>query len=125
MPDDHPPTSQDWTWDIDATETFLLLNQSWDISRAKRFLSASPHEVFKIDPEDAARWIGLIAIDWDGIKAEPTAFNLDVPVILAQTAPGTSIIIDGWHRVARAHLEHAEYVLGCVLTLDETRACRK
>jgi len=61
-----------------------------------------------------------VKIDWD--KAERT--DIAIPIIVA-TEEGKPVLIDGWHRYAKALRARQPEVPAVVLTEDETKAIRR
>lgn len=82
-------------------EFFQFLAFRWDVTRAQQ-IAADLH-VHRMNPQPWFGWLGAIRIDEQHV---PRA-DLDRPVIAVQIreADGNAMIIDGWHRIARAQRE--------------------
>jgi hypothetical protein len=94
-------------------EFFQFLAFRWDVTRAQQI--AADLRVHRMNPEPWFGWLGAIRIDEEYV---PRA-DLDRPVIAVRIreADGNAVIIDGWHRVARAQREGISEL--SVVLLDE------
>lgn len=123
--------SSQFEWS-EQTETFCFLNKAWDVQAAKALIRGKPRKVVsleveatanllskRITREDGSRVITLgIHVDWEKVDTEEV--DLSVPVILAPFQD-SYIVIDGWHRVAKAHLKGIATLPAVVLTKKEGR----
>lgn len=102
-----------------AEEWFRFGAWAWDIARARKLLLKTPRPSRPVQVDGLEKLIGEIAkpgmtrdelatlkcpllgigINWP--KAMCDAINLDVPILLAPMGEAP-MVIDGWHRVARA-----------------------
>jgi hypothetical protein len=80
---------------------FQFLAYRWDVTRAQQIAADLP--VGRFDPQSWFRWLGAIRLDEDHIPAA----DLTRPIIAVKLsgADGSPMIIDGWHRLARAQRE--------------------
>jgi hypothetical protein len=106
--------SSEIKWNTDTEEWFSLLGRCWDITKAKLIIINEPREIVQIDPDAFEPLIGgetssgtirmVISIDRSKIHSED--IDLSVPVIIVETDHGDHMLIDGWHRLAKAlHLK--------------------
>lgn len=125
-------------WNTEAPEYFdwRLVRLSFDVRAAKGLLAAKKqlkvHNVsFKsiadqllcMPPKEDGSYslkIGGVTVDWDRVKADEGQIDLTVPILLAETKFGT-MVIDGWHRIAKATLLGLETLPGVLLTKAETK----
>ena len=118
----------DWTFN---QEKFYFMGRGFDIDAAKRILSAKPHAIGTLNPEDLR---GLIiprgvkfamGVEIDYAKIDAGIEIAGAPVIIAMVKGNSGksfpLLIDGWHRAAAA-LEQSVGELSCmVLTARETK----
>lgn len=116
---------------------FIFAAWAFDIRAAQLRLSAYPRATLQaeitgwarfacIDEHDSAVVPLICGPDLDRAYAMTT--NLDQPLIIATLqAEGRDpepLLIDGWHRVYRAHTEHRTHLPAHVLTVAESLAIR-
>lgn len=77
----------------------------WNISRIKKYIERNEreihHSVIDVDKELLSASINQSHVD---------AVDLSIPVIQAEISPGSFIVIDGHHRLAKARKNHVPYV---------------
>lgn len=104
-----------------------------DVEQAHRLLRASPRPRVRIDVPAWARLYGLDGDPTSPVKVGPTfdpahalTADLNRPLILATfttgEGAGAELIIDGSHRLYRAHLEGRDSLPAYLLTASETVA---
>lgn len=101
-------------------EHFQFLGYRWDVTRAKAMARDLP--VGRIDVRPFFSWLDAVRIN-----AEHLAHvDLDKPLILARVGElgGAAMLIDGWHRVARARRDGVTTLPCVVLDLAQERAVR-
>ena len=120
-------------WNTDRAEIFRLLWSRWDIRKAKQILAATPSRVVRtceVKPfestisrrlESGAITIG-VRVDWDRVQHDAT-IDLTVPIILG-TLEDADLLLDGYHRVAKALRTRVATLPCVVLTRDETENVR-
>jgi hypothetical protein len=87
-------------------EVFRFLGWAWDVTKARRLIDDGVGTRVELPVADWARLVGLIAVDPD----HAATVNLDQPVVLVDIADTGGLmvgpfVIDGWHRIYRAHRE--------------------
>jgi hypothetical protein len=94
----------------------------YDIARAKTEAAARPHERAMIPVASWATMLGVMRIDPHHVPTRP----LDEPLVLVRLGdhPETVMIIDGWHRIAKAHAAGIERLPGMLLDATAERAAR-
>ena len=102
-------------------ETFIHGVTRYDLAKAKALINATPRPV-EMRPlaQFKAMYYESVKIDWD--KAEKT--DPAIPAIVA-TEGGNPILIDGWHRYAKALRMRLTEIPVVVLTEEETKQIRK
>jgi hypothetical protein len=82
----------------DNNEYFQFLSYRWNVTKAQEIARDLP--TGKIGVADWARHLGIIGLDDDHLDT----VDLRRPLILVRIADvgGLVLIIDGWHRLARA-----------------------
>lgn len=105
---------------MEEFEHFQFLAYRWDIAHAKTIADDLPVERF--DPQPFFGWLDAVRIDTDHV---PHA-DLDQPLILARVRElgGAAMLIDGWHRLARARREGTTDLPCVVLDQDQEREVR-
>lgn len=130
-------------WRIGEYEQFRFLTRLFDVCAAKRQIATHPRQIFGLPMDTFKSWVGapeivwlepdengrrmadndslgMISIDWDRAKEA----DLSVPVIVAHMIEDDSsvhsLVIDGWHRIARATLEGIDVLPAVVLLPNET-----
>ncbi|MGW7314682.1 hypothetical protein [Streptomyces sp. NPDC054865] len=79
---------------------FRFLGYCWDVTTALELAAASPVE--RLDTKQFYPWLRVISIN----KRHAAHVDLDDPVLLARIGDsGTTMLIDGWHRLHRARAE--------------------
>jgi nitrogen fixation protein len=101
-------------------ECFCFLSYCWDVTAAKQIAANLP--IGRFDPTSWFGWLGAITLDEDHI---PTV-DLERPIIAVKLADagGASMIIDGWHRIARAQRDGLTDLPVTVLDEDQERTIR-
>ncbi|WP_165964080.1 ParB N-terminal domain-containing protein [Actinomadura sp. KC216] len=96
-------------------EVFQFLSWRWDITKAQEIAAELP--VQRVDPKPWFGWLGAIALNEDHI---PTV-ALDRPIIAVRLREldGAAMIIDGWHRIARAQRDGVTELPIVVLDEDQ------
>ncbi len=91
--------SSEIDWQPRLGEQFLFAGKRFDLAKAKDLIKATPRAV-EMRPlsQFKAMYYEAVKIDWD--KAEKT--DTAIPVIVATEEGGKVILIDGWHRYAKA-----------------------
>lgn len=106
-------------------ERFTLLSLTWDITAAWEIIAAgsADREVVEVPVASAASMLGLI---WHDLGWALQHADLSRPVLLV-TLPndGGTMLIDGWHRIARADAEGVECLPGYMLTAEEEQKIRR
>ena len=97
----------------------------FDVSRAKYLVALTPREICQVDVSELWPWLHQgIEVDWEAIKQAPERFDLTRPLIIAPRGDGTELVIDGWHRIARAMLWEIRDLTAVILTEEETAQVR-
>ena len=127
-----------WDW-YDTPEVFSFLAASWDIAYAKNIFSGRKKVVVgEIDVQPWAEMLGRekedgsyqpgIGTNQKELENEPEQFDLEFPCIIAQVKNSKGgyfpMIIDGWHRVARASREGVKKIPCVVLNKNDSRSVR-
>src|SRR3954464_11058503 len=113
--------SSETVWEPRLGEQFIFSGKRYDLAKAKDMIKATPRPV-EMRPlsQFKAMYYEAVKIDWD--KAEKT--DTAIPVIVG-TQEGQPILIDGWHRYAKALRTRLTELPAVILTEDETKAIRK
>jgi hypothetical protein len=108
-------------WQPRLGEQFIHGGTRYDLAKAKELIKATPRPV---EMRPLAQFKGMyyeaVKIDWD--KAEKT--DPAIPAIAA-TEGGKVILIDGWHRYAKALKQRLAEIPVVVLSEDETKSIRR
>ncbi len=108
-------------WNPRLGEQSILAGKHYDLAKAKELIKATPRPVeMRPITQFRAMFYQDIRIDWD--KAEKT--DIAIPVIVA-TEDGKPILIDGWHRYAKALRTRQSEIPAVILTEDETKSIRR
>lgn len=101
-------------------EVFQFLSWRWDITKAQQIAADLP--VQRVDPELWFGWLGAIALNEDHV---PTV-DLGRPIIAVRLREldGAAMIIDGWHRIARAQRDGVTELPIVVLDEDQENQVR-
>ena len=96
-------------------EWFQFLAYRWDVTAAQQIAAELP--VYRFDPQPWFSWLGAIRLNENLV---PTV-DLERPLIMVclREADGAVILIDGWHRLARAQREGAKELPVVVLDEDQ------
>ncbi|WP_049577373.1 ParB N-terminal domain-containing protein [Streptomyces sp. SBT349] len=99
----------------DDREYFRFLTYQWDVTRAQEIAAGRPVHYF--DPRSWFGWLGAVRINEEHVADA----DLTRPLIVVKIkeAGGDPLIIDGWHRLARAARENVTRLP--VVVLDETQ----
>jgi hypothetical protein len=108
-------------WQPRLGEQFVFAGKHYDVAKAKELIKATPRAV---EPRPMAQFKSMyyeaVKIDWD--KAEKT--DPSIPVIAA-TEDGKPVLIDGWHRYAKALRTRLTEIPCVILTEEETKQIRR
>lgn len=88
------------------SEFFTFLFKTWDVAAAKAIIREEPRVVECIDVSDLAKFIGTstrvgVLISRERVENDDR-IDLMVPLVAVVTPKGNGLVIDGWHRVAKA-----------------------
>lgn len=99
----------------DGREFFQFLAFRWDVTRAQQIARTLPTR--RIDPRPWFALLGVISVDEDHLAHA----DLERPLILASIREfdGAVLIIDGWHRLARAQRDAVTDVPAVLLDQDQ------
>lgn len=94
----------------------------YDIARAKAEAAARPHERALLSVDSWAKMLGVMRIDAAHVPTRP----LDEPLLLVRMGgpDGTVMVIDGWHRIAKAQATGVEELPALLLDAAGEEACR-
>ena len=83
------------------SETFEWGIFLYDIARAKTEAASRPHERGELQVASWAAMLGVMRIDVDHVPTRP----LDEPLLVVRLGgpDGAAMVIDGWHRIAKAY----------------------
>jgi hypothetical protein len=114
--------SSETDWQPRLGEQFIFAGKHYDLAQAKGLIKAAPRPVegkplslFK------SMYYEAVKIDWD--KAEKT--DPAIPVIAATEEGGKLMLIDGWHRYAKALRMRLTEIPTVTLTEEETKQIRR
>src|SRR5438874_1461302 len=109
--------SNETEWQPRLGEQFIRGSVRYDLAQAKTIIKATPRPVQMLPlAQFKSMYYEAVKIDWD--KAEKT--DPAIPSIAA-TEDGKPILIDGWHRYAKALRLKLTEIPVVVLTEDETK----
>jgi nitrogen fixation protein len=96
-------------------EVFQFLTYRWDITKAWKIADGLP--VRRFDARPWFGWLGLIQIDEDHLASA----DLERPILVVKVRElgGAALIVDGWHRLARAQREGVAELPVVVLDEDQ------
>lgn len=108
-------------WTPRLGEQFLFAGKRYDLAKAKDLIKATPRPV-ENKPLSLFKpmYYEAVKIDWD--KAEKT--DPTIPVIAATEEGGKLILVDGWHRYAKALRTRLLEIPVVVLTEEESKKIR-
>jgi hypothetical protein len=94
----------------------------YDISRAKVEAAARPHEQGSLSVASWAPMLGVMRIDEGHVPTRP----LDEPLLVVRLGgpDGPAMVIDGWHRIAKAKAAGVEELPALLLDAAAEAACR-
>lgn len=109
-------------------EVYHLLREAYDIDAAKKIIQEKELPVVNVElagirnlvwrPTNGNHPIFHI-LDWQKIDSD--VVSLDFPIILAEHPTQGPIIIDGWHRAAKAVDQNIPTIEGFYLELKDTK----
>ena len=118
--------SSNFEWDVTSAELFRFLGQPFDVRQAKRIIHSLPREVNNCNIVEAAELIHprppavmalKVSIKWNELDQNYEKYDLSIPLIGIKFRD-SYLIIDGWHRIAKAS-EKNIVELPIVLLSDE------
>jgi hypothetical protein len=103
-------------------ETFEWGVFLYDIARAKAEAAARPHEQGSLQVASWATMLGVMRIDPDHVPTRP----LDEPLLVVRLGgpEGPAMVIDGWHRIAKAEAAGIETLPALLLDAAAEAAAR-
>ena len=118
----------------DEHYNFAFGRYIWDVTRAwrivERDLAADGRVRVKVSVAECSELLGMVRFDAQRVMS--AEIDLAVPLLLAPVrAPGDpsyeprKLVIDGWHRLAKAHYLGVQTLLGYALTDVEAYACEE
>lgn len=93
---------------------FQFLAYRWDVDLARQL--AATRDVATFDPRPWFGWLDAVRID---DPVEPAAWERPVIVVRIGDARNSPMIIDGWHRIARARDDGSTSLPVVVLDADD------
>ncbi|UGQ10534.1 hypothetical protein LO772_27365 [Yinghuangia sp. ASG 101] len=93
---------------------FQFLAYRWDVGLARQL--AATREVAAFDPRPWFGWLDAVRVDDPG---DPADWDRPVVVVRIGDAGNSPMIIDGWHRVARARDDGSTSLPVVVLDADD------
>ena len=115
-------TSDSINWHTKDPEVFEFLATSFDVREAKKILVAKPREIHTARTTDVEGMIGMIRIERGEVEVRPEKFDTSIPLIVASFYESSKLVIDGWHRIAKANRLLIEVLPIVILTEEETLA---
>lgn len=94
-------------------EEFQFLTYRWDITKAWTIAEGLPTRRF--NPEPWFGWLGLIQIDEDHLASAD--LNRPILTVKIRELGNAALVVDGWHRLARAQRDGVGELP--VIVLDE------
>jgi nitrogen fixation protein len=96
-------------------EVFQFLTYRWDITKAWKIANGLPVRRFNAQPWFG--WLGLIQIDEDHLASA----DLERPVLVVKIRElgGAPLVVDGWHRLAKAQRDGVAELPVVVLDEDQ------
>jgi hypothetical protein len=117
------PMSSDVSWAQGGTDTFTLMGQEFDLQKARDLIMKKARPVVDVSIADFEGLSGLVSVDAGRVES-----NIDIdlkhPLILVPGERGR-MLIDGWHRVARAGSEGLKTLPAVLLDESEAAAIRQ
>ena len=117
-------------WKPLAYETFTFIIHCWDVAAAKNILKKKPRDSDTVDVSGCAEMLAKSTKNDDGsmsihmgVHTDPDELDnadLTVPLILVKFK-GSIMVIDGWHRIARAERDGVESLPCVCLTARESQ----
>ncbi len=101
-------------------EYFQFLAFRWDVTKARNIAAGLPVHRLKI--QGWFGWLGLIRIDDERVRMA----NLDQPLLMVQIRElgGSTLLVDGWHRLAKAQRDGVTELPAVVLDESNERPVR-
>lgn len=101
-------------------EFFDFFTYRWDVTRAWQIAASLPAGEFNAEPWFG--WLGLIQIEEDHLASA----DLGKPILIVKIRELNSspLIVDGWHRLARAQRDGVTRLPVVVLNEDQEYAVR-
>ena len=101
-------------------EVFQFLTYRWNVTKAQQVAATLPVRQFNAEPWFG--WLGLIHVDEDHLQDA----NLDRPILMVKIRElgGSALVIDGWHRLAKAQREGVTELPVIVLDEDQEHDAR-
>ena len=116
-------TSDQLGWQIkDSTpELFTWDDFQWDIRSIKRHLQNEAFPIEAFDIEGMVAELDDVWISWSRVENDPlNEIDLDFPIIVGWM-DGMPLVIDGWHRIAKANRQGLTALPAVVLPIDDPR----
>ena len=109
-------------WQPRLGEQFIFEGKHYDLAKAKGLIKAAARPV-ENKPLSLfhSMYYEAVKIDWD--KADKT--DPSIPFIVATEDGGKLMLIDGWHRYARALKMRLTEIPTVTLTEEETKQIRR
>ena len=125
--------SSEFDWYLKTLEVHDSLFKDYDVRFAKQLVVEAPREVLMVNVSPYFTIIGkrnqkisnriqldIIRVDWKIVRSD----EVDVYFpLLFSTEPQGFMLLDGWHRVARASLDGQLALPAIFLTRQETKRC--
>lgn len=117
-------------WNTKEYEWFQFVTRSWNVQKAKRILKKKSYESIEIEIDTFAKLLsqeketskGRMFVMGVGIDEEKLdKINLDFPLVAVHDPVLESMVIDGWHRIAKAQKLGIKILNGFLLDEEDSR----
>ncbi len=117
--------SSEIEWQSRVGELFVFAGVRYDLARAKELIKATPRPIeMKSIALFKSMYYEAVKIDWDKAEKTDTAIPAIVATEAAEGGPKL-VLIDGWHRYAKALRTRLTEIPVVLLTEEETKQIRK
>jgi hypothetical protein len=113
--------SDGYSWDAERPEKWVNGDRVFDVRRAKQLILRTPREVKLVDVASIEKRFEPTLVGVDLAEIGQLPIDLGFPLILVPEGEGV-LIIDGWHRVAKAIEQRVATLRAVWLTVAEKDA---
>lgn len=124
--------SHEIQWNSNEHEWFSFVTRTWNVQKAKTILKNKSYESIEVDIETFAKLLSkeketangkmlVLGVGVDNERLDTKEIDLNIPIIIVSDPVIEYMVIDGWHRIAKAQKLGIKTLNGFLLDKSDSR----